>query len=151
MFRKLFFRKFFFRIIIRIPQWNLVTKSYDLHIKDTQQTWCRSAHPVRKVLVKIEILFTSRIMNVLWISIPQLHFIHERHPQNFVWMRQLLQELSCFQTGHTDVRTDSQTGRQVNFFFFCSSQTYKTWPFIKRRLLRLPYFFFSHTPYVMSK
>ena len=46
---------------------------------------------LRKVFVKIKILFRIRIririMILLWISIPDLHFIHRRHLPNFVWIR----------------------------------------------------------------
>ena len=45
----------------------------------------------RKYLKKIKILFKIRIwiriMILLWISIPDLHFIHRRHPLNFIWIR----------------------------------------------------------------
>ena len=42
-----------------------------------------------KVFVKVKILdrIRIRIMILLWISIPDLHFIHRRHPPNFVWIR----------------------------------------------------------------
>ena len=46
---------------------------------------------LRKVFVKIKILFRIgiriRIMILLWVSIPDLNFIHRRHPPNFVWIR----------------------------------------------------------------
>ena len=43
-------------------------------------------------------------MVLLWISIPDLHFIHRRHPPNFVW-----------------IRTARQPDRQTEIFFclFC--------------------------------
>ena len=45
---------------------------------------------LRKVYVKIKILFRIRIrikiMILLQISIPDLRFIHRRHPPNFVWI-----------------------------------------------------------------
>ena len=44
---------------------------------------------LRKFFVKIKILFRIRIriMILLWISMPDLHFIHRRDPPNFVWIR----------------------------------------------------------------
>ena len=61
-------------------------KGYALCFKDTHQIWCRSAKFFKfKILFKMRIRI--RIMILLWISIPDLHFIHRRHPPNFVWIR----------------------------------------------------------------
>ena len=59
----------------------------------------------------------------------------------------------------TYVRTSRNPDRQTDGNFFVlvlSSKTYKTWTFIKRRefffsVMRLQYFLFLHTPYVMRK
>ena len=79
-----FFQIFFFRIRIatmtriRISLWNSFEKVilYILKIPT-------------KFFVKTKILFKMRIriMIFLWVSIPDLHFIHGRHPPNFVWIR----------------------------------------------------------------
>ena len=37
--------------------------------------------------IKIPFKIRIRIMILLWILIPDLHFIHRRHPPNFVWIR----------------------------------------------------------------
>ena len=58
-----------------------------------------------------------------------------------------------------DRQTDRQTGRQADrqtFSLFWVPKTYKTWTFIKRRIIffsimRLQYFLFLYTPYMMRK
>ena len=74
---------FFFRIRIRILPWNLIEKVMLNILKIL--TKCGVA---LQNFVKIKILFRIRIriMILLWISIPDLHFIHRRHPPNFVWI-----------------------------------------------------------------
>ena len=88
---------------------------------------------LRKVFVKIKILFririTIRIRILFWNSIPDLHFIHGRHPPNFAWIRWLLQKLLCPHekstyvrtSRHPDIQTSRQTYRQTDMFFrfFC--------------------------------
>ena len=90
-------------------------------------------------------------MILLWIPISDLHFIHRRHSQNFVWIRYLLRKLLCLQPGSTNVRyarqLDRQTDRQTEFFLLVfSSKTYKTWAFIKRR----DFFIFNHAITILS-
>ena len=95
----------------------------------------------RKVFVKIKILFGISIIILLWISIPDLHFIHRRHPPNFVWICSLLWKLLCPQPESTYVCTYSHTDRQDRRKFLLlvlCSKTYETRTFIKRR------FFFNH-------
>ena len=81
-----------------------------------------------EIFVKIKIQFRTRIririMILLWISIPDLYFIHRRHPPNFVWIRWLLRKLLYPQTESTYVRTARQTARQTDIQtgrrnFFC--------------------------------
>ena len=67
---------------------------YEIHWRKLFFIWWRyppNLVSLRKVFVKIKILFrlriTIRIMILLWILIPHLHFVHRRHPPNFVWIR----------------------------------------------------------------
>ena len=93
-----------------------------------------------KIFFKIKILFSIRIRIIisLWISIPELHFIHRRHPPNFVWIHQFLLTL-LFPRPRFHVRTYRQTDRQSDrrtdgiFLLVLCSKKYKTWIFIKRR------------------
>ena len=55
-------------------------------------------------------------MILLWISTPELQFIHTRHPPNFVWIRLLLLKLLFPRPESTYVQLDRQTGEN----FFCS-------------------------------
>ena len=56
----------------------------------------------------------------------------------------------------TTRQTDRQTDRRTFFLLVLFSKAYKTWTFVKRRefffsLMRLQYFLFLHTPYVIKK
>ena len=64
-----------------------IKKSYALNTKDSHKIWCRTTKffLTIKILVRIRIRIT--IMILLWISIPDLYFIHRRHPPNFVRIR----------------------------------------------------------------
>ena len=75
---------------------------------------------LRKVFVKNKILFRIRIriMILLWILIPDLHFIHRRHPPNFVWIRLLHRKLLCPHEKSTYVRTSRQTDGRTDGIFF---------------------------------
>ena len=71
-------------------------------------------------------------MILLWISIPDLHFIHRRHPPNYVWICSILRKLLCPHKKSTYVHTARQT--DGNFFWLVlSSKSYKSWTFVKRR------------------
>ena len=87
--------------------------------------------------LKIKILFRIRIririIILLWISIPDLHFRHRRHPPNFVWTPSKV----IVSTWKVHVRTYIQTDGKF-FLLVLSSKTYKTWTFVKRR----EFFFF---------
>ena len=103
-----------------------------------------------KVFVEIKIPFKIRIriMNLLWILIPDLHFIHRR------LMFGSANSFESYCVHSKSPRTDRQT--DGFFLLVLSSKTYKTWKFVKRRefffsLMRLQYFLFLHTPYVMRQ
>ena len=61
-----------------------------------------------------------RIMILLWISIPDLHFIHKRHPTQFC-LDPLTPSKDCGSTDKVHVSTARQTHRQTDIFFclFC--------------------------------
>ena len=98
---------------------------------------------LRKVFVNIEILFRIRIririMILLWISIPDLHFIHRRHPPNFVWWVSSSNSFKSYcvhmKSPRTYVHPDRQTDGQTEIFFLLvlSSKIYKSWTLVKRR------------------
>ena len=71
----------------------------------------------RKIFFKIKFLFKMRIririMILLWISIPGLHFIHRRHPPNFV----LTPLKVIVSTWKVHVRTYRKTDRPTEIFF----------------------------------
>ena len=95
-------------------------QSYALYFKKTHQIWCRSEKFLSKSKSCSRIRI--RIMILLWISIPDLHFIHRRNPPNLVWIRKLLRKLLCPQRKPTYVRTVRQTDRQIDrrkSFFAC--------------------------------
>ena len=79
-----FFRIFFFRIRISI-----MTRIRISLLNSLGKVIPPNFLSFLKVFFKIKILFMIRIriMILLWISIPDLHFIHRRHPPNFVWIR----------------------------------------------------------------
>ena len=91
----------------------------------------------RKFFFKIKILIKMgiriRIMILLWISTPDLHFRHRRHPPNFVWIRQLFRKLLC------------QT--QTEFFFCLFSLLRYT---KHEHLLKGENFFFTHSITILS-
>ena len=100
----------------------------------------------RKVFFKIKILFKIRIririMILLWISIPDLHFIHRRHSSNCVWIRQLLWKLLCPQRKSTYVRTARQPDRQTDgniFLLVLSSKTQNMNIHQKERIFLFPH------------
>ena len=70
---------------------------------------------LRKVFVKIKILFRIRIMILLWILIPDLHFIHRRHPPNFVW---ICNSFESYCVHIESPRTYRHTVRQT-YIFLC--------------------------------
>ena len=77
---------FFFRIRIRIPLAKSITKVmlFVLNVPTKFGVVPQSFFLI-KILFKMKIRI--RIMILLCISIPDLHFIHRRHPPNFVWIR----------------------------------------------------------------
>ena len=109
---------------------------------------------LRKVFVKIKILFRIRIriMILLWISyIEDTHQILFRSADSF--------ESYCVhsQNPRTYSQTDRQIDRQTEIFFplFCVLSHIKHEHSSRRQnfflIMRLQYFLFLHTPYVMSK
>ena len=142
-----FFRFFvFFRIRIRILLWIHWKKLFFIYYR-----YSPNLVSFLKVFVKIKILFKMRIririMILLRISIPDLHFIHRRHPRNFVWIRQFLRKLLCPQQKSTYRQTDRETDKRKFFLLVLSSKTYKTWIFVKRREFFL---FFTHAITILS-
>ena len=73
-------------------------------------------------------------MILLWISIPDLHFIQRRHPLNFFWIRYSFESYFVHMKSprtyvDPDIKTDRQTDRQTDGDFFLlvlSSKTYKS-------------------------
>ena len=88
-----FFRiRFCFRIRIRImnririAQCNSLEKVI-LHMLKIFKKFGVAPQSFCEIKILFRIRVRIRIMVLLWISIPDLHFIHRRHPQNFVWIR----------------------------------------------------------------
>ena len=101
---------------------------------------------MRKVFVEIKILFRIsiriRIMILLWISIPDLRFIHTTK----LCLDPLTPSKVIVSTSKVHVHTDGQTDRRTFFLLVLSSKTYKTWTFVKRR----EFFFFTHAIRILS-
>ena len=85
--------------------------------------------------------FTGGIMILLWISIPDLHFIHSRHPPI------LFGSANSFESYCVHMKI-SRTYKQTDNFFLLvlSSEAYKTWTFVKRR----EFFFFTYAITILS-
>ena len=79
-------------------------------------------------------------MILLWISLPDLHFIHRTHPPNFCSDPLTLLKV-IVSTAKVHVQIDRQTDMQTDWIFLLvsCSKTYKTWTFIKRK----EFFFYS--------
>ena len=66
-------------------------------------------------------------MILLWISIPDLHFIHRRHPRNFVCIRNSFESYRVPPATPTDPHRQHRqnpcayvrTARQTKIFFAC--------------------------------
>ena len=86
-------------------------------------------------------------MILLRISLPDLHFIHRRHPPNFFWIRQLLRNLLCKHQKSTYVQPDRQTDRQTEILFclFCLLRHTK-----HEHSSKGENFFFSHAITILS-
>ena len=145
-----------------------IRESYSLYAKDIHQIWYRSA----KFLWKSKFCSKSGSGSGSWYyfgfqyqtyisyieDTHQILFgsansfksycVHMKSPRTYVHPdRQTY--------GRTDIRTDRRTGGHF-FLLVLSSKTYKSWTFVKRReffflLMRLQYFLFLQTPYVMRK
>ena len=81
---------------------------------------------LRKVFVKIKIVFRIRIrirvMILLWILMPDLHFIHRRHPTKIFGSANSFKSYCVhMKSPSTYVHPDIQTDRQTEIFFclFC--------------------------------
>ena len=138
----------------------LIGISYSLYAKDIHQIWCRSAN----FLWKSKFCSESGSGSGSWYYFgfqyqTYISYIEDTH-------QILLGSANSFKTycvhmksPRTYVHPDIQTSRQTdgNFFWVVLfSKTYKSWTFVKRRefffsLMRLQYFLFLHTPYVMRK
>ena len=137
-----------------------IEKSHSLYTKDIHLV------SLRKVFVKIKILFSIRIRIriLLWISIPDLHSIHRRHHQILFGSANSFESYCVHMKSprmyirHADMQTDRQTDRQREIFF-CS---YCLLTYTKHEhpskgenfffsVMGLQYFLVLHTPYVMRK
>ena len=135
--------------------------SYSLYTKDIHQIWCRSA----KFLWKSKFCTGSGFRSGSW-------FYFEFQYQTYISYIEDTHQILCgsansfesycvhMKSPRTYSQTTTQTDRQAdgNFFWLVLfSKTNKTWTFVKRReffffsFMRLQYFFFLHTPYVMRK
>ena len=133
-----------------------IGESYSLYAKVIHQIWCRSA----KFMWKSKSCSESGSGSGSWYYFglqyqTYISDIEDTHQILFGSANSFESYCVHMKSPRTYVPTDRQT--DGNFFFLVlSSKTYKTWTFVKRRefffsLMRLQYFLFLHTPYVMRQ
>ena len=136
--------------------------SYSLYSKDIHEISCRSAKFLwkSKFCSRSGSWFYSGFQYQTYISyIEDTHQILFRSANSFEsYCLHMKSPRTCVQTDRRiDRRRGGQKDGQAEIFFWLvlSSKTHKSWTFVKRRdffsLMRLQYFLFLHTSYVMRK
>ena len=134
-----------------------IGESYSSYARDIQQIWCRSA----KFLWKSKFCSGSGSGSGSWYYFgfqyqTYISYIEDTHQILFGSANSFASYCVHMKSPRTYVHPDRQTDRRKFFSLLLSFNIYKTWIFIKRRnfffsLMRLQYFLFLHTPYVMRK
>ena len=135
-----------------------ISKSYSLYGKDTHQIWCRSAQFLWKSK------FCSGSGSGSWFYFgcqyqTYISYIEDTHQILFGSANSFESYCVHMKSPRTYVHPDIQADRQTDGNFvllLLSFNIYKTWTFVKKRefsfsLVRLQYFLFLHTPYVLRK
>ena len=159
-----FFQNFLkFRIRIRIMSnpddftMKFIGESYSLYAKDIHHIWCRPA----KFLWKSKFCSKSGSGSGSWYYFgfqyqTYISYIEDTHQILFGSANSFKSYCVHMKSPCTYVHPDIQTERRNFFWLVLSSKTYKSCKFVKRRefffsLMRLQYFLFLHTPYVVRK
>ena len=132
-----------------------IGKSYSLYTKDIHQIWCRSA----KFLWKSKFCSESASGSGSWYYFgfqyqTYISYIEDIHQILFGSANSFESYRVHMKSPRTYVHPDRQTDGRNFFLLVLSSKTYKSWTFVKRREfffspMRLQYFLFLHTPYLM--